>query len=72
MTFDTRFKLGDLVYYMKYNKIYTGHISEIHISYKEPNWYSESYYIKEDTGLNPPFYSRNDLFKTKEELLKSL
>ena len=72
MTFDTRFKLGDLVYYMKYNKICTGHISEIRISYKEPNWYSESYYMKEDTGLNPPFYSRNELFKTKEDLLKSL
>lgn len=31
MTFDTKFKLGDLVYYMK-----------------------------EDTGLNPPSYSRGD------------
>lgn len=72
MTFDTRFKLGDLVYYMKYNKICTGHISEIRVSYKEPNWYSESYYMKEDTGLNPPSYSINELFKTKEDLLKSL
>lgn len=72
MTFDTRFKLGDLVYYMKSNRICTGHISEMRIRYREPNWYSESYYMKEDTGLNPPFYSRNELFKTKEDLLKSL
>lgn len=72
MTFNTKFKLGDLVYYMKSNRICTGHISGVHICYKEPNWYSEVYYMDEDTGLNPPSYSKNELFKTKEDLLKSL
>lgn len=39
MTFDTKFKLGDLVYYMKYNKVCSGHIAGICIRYTEPNWY---------------------------------
>lgn len=72
MTFDTKFKLGDLVYYMKYNKVCSGHIAGICIRYTGPNWCSESYYMKEDTGMNPPSYSRGDLFRTKEDLLKSL
>lgn len=72
MKINTKFSLGDQVYYMKSNKIHIGHITKICVSYSEPNWYSESYYMKEDMGLNPPFYSRNELFKTKEDLLKSL
>lgn len=72
MKFETKFSLGDQVFYMKYNKVCTGHIAEVHISYKEPNWYSESYHMKEDNGLNPPLYSRKDLFKTKEELIETL
>lgn len=71
MKFNTKYDIDDTVYFMSNNKICEGHIREIRCS-RTKGFYSESYLMKEDTGMNPPKYSVIQLFKTKKELLKQL
>ena len=72
MKINTKFSLGDTVYFMRDNKVKIGHICKIKVEYFEPNWYSENYYLKEDNGLNPPCFNKSELFSTKEELIEQL
>lgn len=73
MKIETKFSLGDEVWFMRYNKIKSGHICELSVKYFSPNWYSESYKIKElSSNMNSPSFNAQDLFATKQELMESL
>ena len=73
MKIETKFSLGDEVWFMRYNKIKSGHICEVAVKYFTPNWCSESYKVKElSSSMSPPTFNVQDLFATKQELIESL
>lgn len=73
MKIETKFSLGDEVWFMRYDKINSGHICEISVRYSSSDWYSESYKIRElSSQLSPPSFSKQDVFRTKQELIESL
>lgn len=73
MKIETKYNLGDEVWFMRYDRIQSGHICEVLVRYTTPNWYSEVYKVKEwNSGLNSPTFTTHELFKTKQELIESL
>lgn len=69
MKFETKYNIGDTVYFMKGNRIQEGHIKDIIYTYNGiPN---ERYCIKED-HICYPQYHVTSLFSTKEELISTL
>lgn len=71
MTIETKYNLGDEVWFMCENKVYVSFIEDVRV--KRNNKTTKIEYMvesmqKKDFGLK----KESDLFPTKEELLKSL
>lgn len=72
MTIRTLYSIGEVVWFMKNNKIHSAPVGRILYS-TNGKIYSLSYQLKEYMEtLHPDNFQENELFKTKEELLKSL
>lgn len=71
MTIETKFDIGQEVWFMAYNKPNKGSIVKIDIDIaKSGDWYIEHYKVK--SGKDEICRVGQSLFHTKEELLKSL
>lgn len=70
MTIKTKFNIDDIVYFMYDNKVYNGRIKNIKIYIKSDNSIKNIYDIHFARGIT--YSCEEPLFKTKEELLKSL
>ena len=72
MDIKAKYNLGQTMFYMKDNKVETSAIRQIRIDV----WYNRDNNIKERISYclfsSDHFYEEEDLFLTKEELLKSL
>ena len=72
MEIKTKYDIGQRVFFMKDNKVETSAIRQIIIDV----WYNRDKDIKERTSYGlfstDRFYEEENLFLTKEELLKSL
>lgn len=74
MKIETKYDVGQTVFYMADNKVHSSAISKIKVNvynwvYKELN---EILYILEDPEVKGEWYKESDLFETKKELLDSL
>lgn len=71
MTIETKFNIGDVVWFMSMNKPTKGRVVKIDIDIaKHADWYIEHYKV-EVRGVMYQKIGQN-VFPTKEELLKSL
>ena len=70
MKIETRFSIGDEVYFMCDNKICIGNIDEIKVSINSNNDQSTSYIV--NSNCMRVHKTSENLFSSKEELLKSL
>ena len=71
MTIETKYNIGDEVWFMEYNKPNKGSVVKIDIDIaRAGDWYIEHYKIKSDKAQICKV--GQSLFPTKEELLKSL
>lgn len=71
MTIETKFDIGQEVWFMAYNKPNKGSIVKIDIDIaKSGDWYIEHYKVKSDK--DEICRVGQSLFPTKEELLKNL
>lgn len=73
MKINTKFDIGDEVYFMYNDKVQIGHVWSIRIGISGPNWISEKYTMQEHGGSTyAPRFTPNQLFRTKQELMESL
>jgi len=80
MTIETKFDIDQTVYLLFNNKIVSSEIEDIHITFPRNIYTSERetkysyrlYYKDTDGGLKIFWHPEEDLFPSKEELLKSL
>ena len=71
MTIETKFNVGDEVWFMENNKPNKGSVVKIDIDRaRTGDWYIEHYKVKH--GNDQICHIGQSLFPTKEELLKSL
>jgi hypothetical protein len=71
MTIETKYNIGDEVWFMNENKAYVSFIEDVRVKRNNKNTkieYMVESMQKKDFGLK----KESDLFPTKEELLKSL
>jgi hypothetical protein len=71
MAIETRYNIGDEVWFMNENKVYVSFIEDVRVKRNSKNTkieYMVESMQKKDFGLK----KEQDLFPTKEELLKSL
>jgi hypothetical protein len=71
MTIETKYNIGDEVWFMNENKVYVSFIEDVRVKRNSKNTkieYMVESMQKKDFGLK----KEQDLFPTKEELLKSL
>lgn len=76
MKIETKYNVGQTVFYMADNKVNSSAIAKIRVDvdvynhvYKELN---EILYILEDPKVKGEWYKESNLFETKKELLDSL
>lgn len=71
MTIETKYKIGQEVWFMDENRPIKGIVSKLDIDVSSKgDWYIEHYKVKAAGSLH--FKVGQSLFPTKEELLKSL
>jgi hypothetical protein len=71
MTIETKYNIGDEVWFMNENKVYVSFVEDVRVKRNSKNTkieYMVESMQKKDFGLK----KEQDLFPTKEELLKSL
>lgn len=71
MTIETKYNIGDEVWFMNENKVYVSFIEDVRVKRNNKNTkieYMVESMQKKDFGLK----KEQDLFPTKEELIKSL
>lgn len=71
MTIETKYNIGDEVWFMNENKVYVSFVEDVRVKRNNKNTkieYMVESMQKKDFGLK----KEQDLFPTKEELLKSL
>ena len=78
MTIETKYNIGDEVWAMHENRPWKGSVTEINATVVHPEFYSIDYEVKlKDSSFEAPIIVYVDLleglvFRTKEELIKSL
>lgn len=78
MTIETKYNIGDEVWAMHENRAWKGSVTKIHATVVHPECYGIGYEVKlKDSSFEAPIIHDVDLlegliFRTKEELLKSL
>ncbi|MGL4779906.1 MAG: hypothetical protein ACRCXN_03635 [Bacteroidales bacterium] len=72
MTIETKFNIGDTVWYLYDNKVLQGVIVHIELQIDGNDSYEEKCHIKAEHHQRQYMYYAEKLFPSKEELLKSL
>ena len=71
MTIETKYNIGDEVYYKRFCEIYKLRIVGVRVIEKPPISFIEYYVVEEEDDISISL-AEQLLFSTKEELLKSL
>ncbi len=71
MTIETKYNIGDTVWFMKNNKLTQGKITVITVESVIGNSILISHGLNNGDTTRPP-YSENELFPTKQDLINSL
>lgn len=72
MVIKTRYSIGDIVWFLRSNKVLSAPIGRIEYS-TDGKFYSLSYQLKGYMEtLHPDSFQEHQLFQTKEELINSL
>ena len=71
MTIETKYNIGDEVYYKRFGEIYELKIKGVKFTKNPPICFTEYYVVEKDDNITICI-AEELLFPTKEELLKSL
>lgn len=70
MKIETKFSIGDTAFFMNENRVQIGEITRIEVTINSQR--TSTVYYATDWNLCPHKRYRNEIFPSKEELLKSL